>query len=166
MHQQTACSSYKGDTSTIRDLAHIIYIATASLYKLTGSDNLESGEVKKFSAVFLVRKHLTLLGYSTQCFRKDNNKPLQLVLKPPIREAVSETLYQVIFAADNFRRHEQFSPVQIPTRSEEIHEDLKLAHRVVNVVSGTICTSKIMETFQVDRIKEALGKRKIPIEMN
>ena len=41
---------------------------------------------------------------------------------------------QLVIAAKNFAREEVLSPVLIPTLSEDKKEQLKLAHKVVDVV--------------------------------
>ena len=41
---------------------------------------------------------------------------------------------QLLIAAGNFAREENFSPVLIPTMSKDMDEQLKLAHKVVDVV--------------------------------
>ena len=40
----------------------------------------------------------------------------------------------LVNAAENFAREENLTPVQIPTMSKDMDEQLKLAHEVVDVV--------------------------------
>ena len=41
---------------------------------------------------------------------------------------------QLVNAAENFAREENFTPALIPTLSKEMDEQLKLAHKVVDIV--------------------------------
>ena len=41
---------------------------------------------------------------------------------------------QLVIAAENFGREEKMSPVVIPTMSKDIGEQLKLAHKVIDIV--------------------------------
>ena len=40
---------------------------------------------------------------------------------------------QLVLAAENFARNENLSPLLIPTRSKHMDEQLKLAHKVVDL---------------------------------
>ena len=44
---------------------------------------------------------------------------------------------QLVNAAENFARKENLTPMLIPTMSESLDEQLKLAHKVVDVVDRT-----------------------------
>ena len=51
---------------------------------------------------------------------------------------------QLVKAAENFAREENLTPVLIPTMSKDMDEQLKLAHKVVDVVdrtNGKICVT-------------------------
>ena len=45
-------------------------------------------------------------------------------------------IHQLAIAAENFGRVENLFPVLIPTMSKDLNEQLKLAHRVVDITDG------------------------------
>ena len=59
---------------------------------------------------------------------------------------------QLVFAAENFAREESLIPVLIPTMSKDMDEQLKLAHKVVDVVDRAnrkICATLLR--YNVDK---------------
>ena len=59
---------------------------------------------------------------------------------------------QLVNAAENFAREENLTPVQIPTMSKDIDEQLELAHKVINVVDRAkrkICVTLLR--YNVDK---------------
>ena len=59
---------------------------------------------------------------------------------------------QLVNAAENFAREEILTPVLIPTMSKDMDEQLKLAHKVVDVVdraNRTICVTLLR--YNVDK---------------
>ena len=59
---------------------------------------------------------------------------------------------QLIIAAENFAREENLTPVLIPTMSKDMDEQLKLTHKVVEVVDRAnriICVSLLR--YKVDK---------------
>ena len=88
--------------------------------------------------------------------KKDDNKESQLVQNFTLGEAdVNQFMWlknQRENTAENFVRAENLSPVLIPTMSEDMLEQLKLAHKVVDVVdraSGRICVTLLR--YNVDK---------------
>ena len=71
-------------------------------------------------------------------FRKDDKKEFRLVQNLTMGEADFNQFMrlrnQLVNAADNFAREENLTPVLIPTLSKDMDEQLKLAHKVVDVV--------------------------------
>ena len=60
--------------------------------------------------------------------------------------------HQLVNAAERFAREEIFTPVLIPTMSRDMDEQLKLAHKVVDVVDRTnrkICVTLLR--YNVDK---------------
>ena len=45
---------------------------------------------------------------------------------------------QLVNAAENFAREDSLTPVLIPTMSKDMDEQVKMAHKVVDVVDGAI----------------------------
>ena len=61
---------------------------------------------------------------------------------------------QLVNAAGNFAREENLTSVVIPTMSRDMDEQLKLAHKVVDVVDRTnrkICVT--MPRYNVDKLE-------------
>ena len=59
---------------------------------------------------------------------------------------------QLVNAAENFATEEKFTPVLIPTMSRDMDEQLKLAHKVVDIVDRTnrkICVTLLR--YNVDK---------------
>ena len=74
-------------------------------------------------------------------FRKDDKKEFRLVQNLTMGEAdfnqFMQLWNQLVNAAENFAREENLTPVLIPTMSSVMDEQLKLAHKVVDVVDRT-----------------------------
>ena len=72
-------------------------------------------------------------------FKKDENKEFRLVQNLTMGEADFNQFMrlknQLVNAAENFTSEENLMPVLIPTMSRDIDEQLKLAHKVVDVVN-------------------------------
>ena len=78
------------------------------------------------------------LDVKLKVFRKDDKKKFRLVQNLTMGQAdfnhFMRLWNQPVNAAENFARDENFTPVQIPTMSKDMDEQLKLAHKVVDVV--------------------------------
>ena len=78
------------------------------------------------------------LDVKFKVFKKDDNKDFRLVQNFTKGEAVFNQFIrfrnQLVIAAENFAREENLFPVLIPTLSKDLDEQLKLAHKVVNLV--------------------------------
>ena len=88
------------------------------------------------------------LDVKLKVFRKDDKKEFQLVQNLTMGEAGFNQFMrlrnQLVNAAENIARKETFTPVLIPTMSRDMDEQLKLAHKVDDVVDRTnrkICDS-------------------------
>ncbi len=70
--------------------------------------------------------------------KKDDNKGFQLVQNFTKREAEFNQFMrlrnQLVNAAENFGREENLSPVVIPTTYRDMDEQVKMAHKVIDVV--------------------------------
>ena len=73
-------------------------------------------------------------------FKKDDNKEFRLAQNNTIREADFNQFMrlrnQLVIAAENFAWEESLSSVLIPTLSKHMDEQLKLAHKVFDVVDS------------------------------
>ena len=87
---------------------------------------------------FWSKNHSNYLDAKIKLFKKDDNKEFQLVQNLTIGEAeFNQSMRlrnQLVIAAENYAREENLSAVLIPTLSKDTHEQLKLAHKVVDVV--------------------------------
>ena len=76
--------------------------------------------------------------YISKVFKKDDNKEFRTVQNLTKGEAdfnqFMQLRSQIVIAAQNFPRGENLSPVQIATLYKDMVEQLKLAHKVVDVV--------------------------------
>ena len=89
-------------------------------------------------------------------FSKDDKKEFQLVLKLTMGGAELNQFMrlgnQLVNAAENFAREENLTPVLVPTMSKDLDEQLKLAHKVVDVVDRAntkICVTLLR--YNVDK---------------
>ena len=71
-------------------------------------------------------------------FKKDDSKEFRLVEILTMGKADFNQFIrlrnQLVLAAENFAKDENLSPVLIPTMSKDMDEQLRLAHKVVDVV--------------------------------
>ena len=81
------------------------------------------------------------LDVKLKVFRKVDKKEFRLVQNLTLGEADFNQFMrlrnQLVKAAENFAREEYLTPVLIPTMSRDMDEQLKLAHKVVDVVDRT-----------------------------
>ena len=78
------------------------------------------------------------LDVKLKLFRKDDKKQFRLIQNLTMGEADFKHFMrlrnQLVKATENFAREESSTPMLIPTMSKHMDEQLKLAHKVVNVV--------------------------------
>ena len=78
------------------------------------------------------------LDVKLKIFKKDGSKEFRLVQKLTLGEANFKQFmrlrYQLAIAAENFAREDNLSPVLMPRLSKDMAEQLKLAHKVVDVM--------------------------------
>ena len=77
------------------------------------------------------------LDAKLKVFKEDDNKEFRLVQNLTMGEADFNQFMRLrnqLVNAENFAREENLTPVLIPTMSKDIDEQLKLAHKVVDVV--------------------------------
>ena len=115
------------------------YNTTASLDKLTCTDYVDFGKCQdRFGQFSSSKNDSNYLDVKLKVFRKGNKKDFQLFQIFTMGEADFNQFMrlrnQLVNAAENFAREENLTPVVIPTMSRDIDEQLKLAHKVVDVV--------------------------------
>ena len=133
------------------------YNTSASLDKLMFTDYVDVGKCQdRFEQFSWSKNDSSFLDVELKVFKKDDNKEFPLVQKLTMGEAVFERFMrltkQLVNAAENFAREETLTPVLIPTMSRDMDEQLKLAHKAVDVVDRTnrkICVTLLR--YNVDK---------------
>ena len=133
------------------------YNTTASLDKLTCTDYVDFGKFQdRFGQFSWSKNDSNYLDVKLKVFRKDDKKEFRLVQNLTMAEAdfnqFKRLTDQLVHAAENFAREENLTPLLIPTMSRDMDEQLKLAHKVVDVVDRTnrkICVTLLR--YNVDK---------------
>ena len=115
------------------------YNTTASLDKLTCTDYVDFGKCQdRFEKFFWSKNDSNYLDVKLKVFKKCDKKEFRLVRNLKMGEADFNQFMrlrnQLVNAAENFAREEILIPVLILTMSKDMDEQLKLAHKVVDVV--------------------------------
>ena len=118
------------------------YNTFASLGKLTCTDFEYIGKCQdRFGRFSCSKNDSNYLDVKLKVFRKDEKKEFRLVQNLRMGEADFNQFMrlrnQLVNAAENIAREENLTPVLIPTMSRDMDEQLKLAHKVVDVVDRT-----------------------------
>ena len=143
--------------TTILSRSPMAYNTTASLDKLTCTDFVDFGKCQdRFGRFSWSKNDSNYLDVRLKVFRKDDKKEFRLVQNLTMGEADFNQFMrlrnQLVNAAENFAREENLTPVLIPTMSRDMDEQLKLAHKVVDVVDRTnrkICVTLLR--YNVDK---------------
>ena len=112
---------------------------TASLDQLTCTDYVDFGKCKdRFGQFFGSKIDSNYSDVKLKVFKRDDTKEFRLVQNLTMGEAhfsqFKRLRNQPVNAAENFAKEESLTPVLIPTMSTDMVEQLKLAHKVVDVV--------------------------------
>ena len=115
------------------------YNTTDSLHKLNCSDNADIGNCQDRSErLSWSKKDFNCVNLKQIVFKEDDGKEFQLVRSLAIQESDFKQFLrlrnQLAFAAENIGREENSSLVVIPTTSKDMDEQLKLSHKVVDIV--------------------------------
>ena len=115
------------------------YNTTASLDKLTCADYVDFGKCQgRFGRFFWSKNDFNYLDVKLNLFKKDDNKGFRLAQKLTMGEADFKQFMrlrnQLVNAAEKIAREENLTPELMPTLSKGMDEQLKLAHKVVDVV--------------------------------
>ena len=143
------------------------YNTTASLDKLTCTDYVDFGKCQdRFGQFSWSKNNSNYLGVKLKVFRKDDKKEFRLVQNLLMGEADFNQFMrlrnQLVNAAENFAREENLTPVLIPTMSRHMDEQLKLVHKVVDVVDRTnrkICVTLLR--YNVDKPESSYAQVRI-----
>ena len=140
------------------------YNTTASLDKLTCTDYVDFGKCQdKFGQFSWSKNDSKYLDVKLKVFRKDDKKEFRLVQNLTMGEADFNQFMrlrnQLVNAAENFAREENLTPVMIPTMSKGMDEQLKPAHKVVDVVDRAnrkICVTLLR--YNVEKPESSYAK--------
>ena len=126
------------------------YNTTASLDKLTCTDYVDFGKSSdRFGRFFWTKSDSNYLNIKPKVFkREDKNAEFQLRQNLSMGEADFNQFIrqrkQLVVIANNFLREQFLSPVLQSTLSKDMEEQLKIVHRVIDVVdrpNRTICVT-------------------------
>ena len=117
----------------------MVYNTTASLDNLTFIDYVDFGKCQdRFGRFSWSKNNSNYLDVKLKAFRKDDKKEFRLDQNLTMGEADFNQFMQLrnqqVNAAENLDREEKLTPVLLPTMSKDMVEQLKRAHKVVDVV--------------------------------
>ena len=125
--------------TSILSRSPMAYNTTASLDKLTCTDYVDFSKCQdRFGHFSWSKNDSKYLDVKLKLFKKDDNKEFRLVQTLTMGEADFNQFMrlrtQLVNAADIVAREENLISVLIPTMSKDMDEQLKLGHKVVDVV--------------------------------
>ena len=112
---------------------------TASLDKLACTDYVEFGKCQdRFGRVFWSKNSFDYLDVKLKVFKRDENKQFRLAQNLTMGEAVFNQFIrlrnQLVVAVRDFSKEENLPPVQVKLLAKDLEEQLKLTHKVAEVV--------------------------------
>ena len=145
----------------------LAYNTTASLDKLFFTDYVDFGKGQdRFGQFSSSKNDFNYLDAKLKVFKKDDNKQFRLLQIPTRREADFNQFMrlrnQLVTAAENSAREENLTPVLIPTMSKDMDEQLKMAHKVVDIVDRAnrrICVTLLQ--YNVDKLESSYAQVRI-----
>ena len=140
------------------------YNTTASLDKLTCTDYVDFGKCQdRFGRFPWSRNDSSYLAVKLRVFSKDDKKQFRRLKNLAMGEADFNQFLrlrnQLVNAAKNFAREENLTPVLIPTMSKYMHEQHKLAHKVVDIVDRAnrkICVN--LSRYNMDKLESSYAQ--------
>ena len=150
--------------TSILSCSPMAYNTTASLDKLSCTDYVDFDKCQdRFGRFSWPKNDSNYLEVKLKVFKKDDNKEFRLVQNLTMGEADFNQFMrlknQLVNAAEKFAREENLTPVQIPTMSEDMDEQLKRAHKVVDVVDRAnrkICVTLLR--YNLDKLKSSYAQ--------
>ena len=141
-HPSTSFHKIKSlpSAASILSRSPMAYNTTASLDKLTCTDYEDLDKCQDtFERLSWSKNISNYLDVKLKVFKKHDNKEFLLVQNLTMGEADFNQLMrlrnQLLNAAKNFAREDNLTPVLTATMSKDMDEQLKLAHKVVDVVN-------------------------------
>ena len=133
-------------------IQHYCFLGQANLYRLCGKWQLP----RLTWPIFLVQNGSNYFDLNLKVITKDDFIEFRLVQNLTMGEADSNQFMrlrnQLVIAAEKFVRMENLSPALIPRMSKDMDEQLKLAHKVVDLVDWAnrkICVTLLR--YSVDK---------------
>ena len=126
--------------TSILSRSPMAYNTTETLDKLACTDNVDFGKSQdRFGRFSWFKNDSNYLDIKLKVFkREDKNVEFRLRQNLSMGEADSNQFIrqrnQLVVAADNFLREENLSPVLQSTLCKDMEEQLKLVHKVIDVV--------------------------------
>ena len=126
--------------TSILSRSPMAYNTTASLDKLICTDYLDFGTYQdKFGRFSWTKNYSIYLDIKVKVFKRgDKNAEFRLIQNLSMREVDFNQFIrqrnQLVVAADNFLREQNLSPVLQSLLTKDMDEQLKLVHKVVDVV--------------------------------
>ena len=150
--------------TSILSRSPMAYNTTNSLEKLTCSDYVEFGKSQdRFVRFFRSKNDSNYFDVKLKVFKKGDNKKFGLVQNLTMGKADFNQFMrlrnQLVNAAENFAREESLTLLLIPTNSRDMDEQLKLPHKVVDVVDRTnikICATLLW--YNVDKPESSFAQ--------
>ena len=117
------------------------YNTTASLDKLNCTNSVDFGKNhERVACIPWSKNDYHFLDVKLKVFKRDENRDLRLVQIVTMGEVDFNQFKclrnQLVIAAETFVKKENLSPVLIAKTTEDMHEQLKLAHKVLDVVDS------------------------------
>ena len=115
------------------------YNTTASLDKLACTDYVDFGKCQdRFGRISWSKNSFDYLDVKLKVFKRDENKQFRLAQNLTMGEAdfnqFNRLRNQLVVAVRDFSREENLPPVQVKLLAKDMEEQLKLTHKVVEVV--------------------------------
>ena len=120
------------------------YKHTAILDKLDCTDYVNFRKSQdKFRRIFWSKNSFNYLDVKLKVFKRDENKQFRLTQNLTMGEADSNQLTrlrnQLVVAVRDFSKEENLPPVQVKLLAQDMEEQLKLTHKVVDRPQKEIC---------------------------
>ena len=153
--------------TSILSRSPMAYNTTAPLDKLTCTDYVDFGKCQdRFGHFSLSKNDSSYLDVKRKVFKKDDKREFRLVQNLTMGEADFNQFIrlrnQLVNAAENFAREEKLTPVLIPTMSKVMDQQLKLAHKIVDVVDrANRKTCVTLLRYNVDKIESSYAQVRI-----
>ena len=135
--------------TSILSRSPIAYNNTASSEKLTCTDYVDFDKCHdRFGHFCWSKNDSNYLDVKLKVMKKDDNKEFRQAQNVTMAETDFNQFMrlrnQLVNAAEKNAREENLTPVVIPTMSKDMHEQLKMGHKAVDVVdraNGKICVT-------------------------